>query len=192
MSSRVEKAPFAHLIAGAAAKKAEPEEDKKKASAESEEDTSDEDKKDEKDDKKDAKKAKSKSKKANADDGEDDGEDDANDEDMKRAGAQEERARCAAIFADPAAGRRPDVAASLAFETDLSASQAIKVLRTTAQGAPETPAPRAAIGARMQDVKNFTIGGDTPAGGEAPKPGTAAFLLAAGKMRRGEPLTQRG
>lgn len=56
-------------------------------------------------------------------------EDEKDDEKMKAA-ALKERARCAAIFASPAAARNVKMAAELAFNTDLSSAQAIAVLQT--------------------------------------------------------------
>ena len=70
--------------------------------------------------------------KAAADDDEDDDEDDDKKEmsgtGPRAAARRRERARCAAIFAHPAAGGNPALAASLAFETSLSRSAAIAVM----------------------------------------------------------------
>lgn len=45
-------------------------------------------------------------------------------------GRKAERQRCARIFGSPAAGRNPAAAAELAFNTNLTSSQAISVLKT--------------------------------------------------------------
>ena len=52
----------------------------------------------------------------------------------RKAGRMAERARCKAIFASPAAGARPDVAAQLAFTTGMSAPRAIGLLQSAAAG----------------------------------------------------------
>lgn len=56
--------------------------------------------------------------------------DEDEDDEKMRAGAVKERARCAAIFGSPAAARNVQMAAKLAFSTDLTAAQAIEVLQT--------------------------------------------------------------
>lgn len=94
-----------------------------------------------------------------------------------------EQARCRAIFATPAAGKRPDVAATLAFDTRMPAAQAVKVLEATANGQLATGDLRTAMAAAA-----------TPriAGGGAERPaGTdphslASQIVAAGRKRRGE------
>jgi hypothetical protein len=48
-----------------------------------------------------------------------------------RRGRLAERQRCARIFGSPAAGRNPAAAAELAFNTNLTSSAAISVLKTT-------------------------------------------------------------
>jgi hypothetical protein len=111
------------------------------------------------------------------------GDKDADDEsDKEKAARRNERARCAAIFASEAAAARPDVAAHLAFETDMSAKAAVKMLSTFAAG----PAPaRTSLASRMSTVKQVNTGT-----GRAAAPGgaaaVAALILAAGKKRRGE------
>jgi hypothetical protein len=111
-------------------KDASAEDDDPDASAEADDDKRDDDKKD----------GKAKGKKAEDDD----------DEKMA-AGAREERARCGAIFASPAAAANVGLAAELAFKTDLSAKQAIAVLEkapAASRGAsPQRSARNPALGA---------------------------------------------
>lgn len=63
-------------------------------------------------------------------------DDDDDEEEMRGKSAaararRRERARCAAIFASKGAGRNPVLACNLAFETDMTRSQAIAVLNKT-------------------------------------------------------------
>lgn len=115
--------------------------------------------------------------------GEADDDKEADDEsDKEKAARRNERARCAAIFASEAAASRPDMAAHLAFETDMTAKAAVKMLSTFAAGA--APA-RTSLASRMSTVKQVNTGT-----GRAAAPGgasaVAAQILAAGKKRRGE------
>jgi hypothetical protein len=151
-----------------------------------EQDTDEED-----DDDKKSKKAKAKRVKADEEDGEDDdeeGDDGSDGADMRKKSARtarlRERARCAAIFADAAAGKNPALAASLAFGTDLPRGQALNVLR--AGGLAVASAPRRpSLDERMAAVKIPAIGaGDvaTPAGAT----NLAAQIVAAGARARGK------
>ena len=152
------------------AKKAE-EEDKKEDDSDSSKKAEDETDKDEKDKK--AKKAKS----------EDDGEvDEENDKEKEKAARKSERARCRAIFASEAAGSRPDVAAHLAFDTDMTIDAAVALLKVTASG----QSARSGLSSRMSSVNLPSLGTDAagPAPGSAGS--VAAGILAAGKKRRGE------
>jgi hypothetical protein len=106
------------------------------------------------------------------------------DEDVRKAakaGRRFERARCKAIFAHPAAGVRPDMAAQLAFGTKLSAKQAISLLKESAnvrgghQHGPRAARPRVEL----------VDGAPAPTGSK----GMAARIVAAGKKRRGEKPT---
>ncbi len=64
-----------------------------------------------------------------------DEEDDEDEKDAKKKAARmRERARCSAIFASPAAGVRPDLAAHFAFATNLSRRDAVATLEVAAQG----------------------------------------------------------
>ncbi|TWA76440.1 hypothetical protein FBZ83_11991 [Azospirillum brasilense] len=92
---------------------------------------------------------------------------------------QDERARCAAIFADPAAAGRVAMAATLAFTTDLSAEQAVAVLKT----APAASAPAAPAGnpfaTAMGALGNPSVGTDTSGGdGDDPQALVAQILKA--------------
>ena len=135
-----------------------------------------------------AKKAKDKAKKAKEkadrknddaddndpdDDGDDDEDEDEGDDDGDReeasaaspayAARRRERARCAAIFADPAAALNPALAAQLAFGTSLPRSEAVAVLR--AGGIPAASGRRG-LADRMQAAGIPAVGPDG-----APQPG---------------------
>jgi hypothetical protein len=112
-------------------------------------------------------------------DGESDEEDDA--DESARAIRMRERGRCAAIFADPAAAKRPDMAAHVAFMTNMNRDQAITMLRAVAAGEPEPP-PAARV-SRMASAPNPDVGG----GGAPAKPGgdpDAAFAARAVELAR--------
>ena len=87
-------------------------------------------------------------------------EDDGDEADAKVAkGRRMERARCARIFGSKAAGIRPDMAASLAFGTSLSATAAIAQLEQAAAfGAPQ--GGRMSLDERMQGVQKHRLGPD--------------------------------
>ena len=117
------------------------------------------------------------------DDGEDDkekkgkkakrAEDDDDDEEMSGNSAsakarRRERARCAAIFASPAAGIRPDVAAHVAFNTNMSRGDAIAMLDSVSAGH-QAPS-RQGLGSRMADAA-------VPHVGSSPGPGAAQSNL---------------
>jgi hypothetical protein len=112
----------------------------------------------------------------------DDNTDDADDE-KEKAGAVEERARCAAIFACSAAATRPDVAAHLAFQTDMSSAAAIGMLNTFAAGG--APAKQS-LASRMANVRVPVVGASAAAAAANPAAAAAAAILAAGRKRRGE------
>ena len=137
------KFSFAHLLGlNKAAKASRAEEEEEEQNAEEEEEN-------EEGDDKSSKKGK-KAKKANEDDpdaeeddpdaeeddpdAEDDDDPDAEEDeedenkDVKK-GRKAERERCAAIFSSRHAAGRPDLAATLAFTTKLSAKEAIRVMR---------------------------------------------------------------
>lgn len=97
----------------------------------------------------------------------DEPEADDDDEDDKKEGKQAkriraaERARCAAIFASPAAAGNVALAAELAFGTGMPAAQAVALLEAAANGQ-----PRGGLGTRMAAVKKIQLGAD--AGSDRP------------------------
>jgi hypothetical protein len=106
-----------------------------------------------------------KSGKRAADDKDGDGDDEDEDDDKGEmngrsaasAARRRERARCAAIFAHPAAARNPALAADLAFETTMTRQEAIAVLRgqTRRSAATESRAdrnPRVGPGGRADNA----------------------------------------
>jgi hypothetical protein len=93
------------------------------------------------------KRMKSKAKAADEDDEDKNKSEDDDDEEMRGNSAcaharRRERARCAAIFASPAAGKNPVLAANLAFGTSMSRKEALTILEGT-------PAPAAALRPRQ-------------------------------------------
>lgn len=137
------------------------EKDEESKKAESEEDDEDE---------KDSKKSK-KAKKA---------EDDEDSGDAKKA-RKAERQRCAAIFASTSAGVRPDLAAHLAFNTDMTSGDAIAMLEVAAAGS-----QKSTLASRMSGVNIPNVGVET----EKPDPTSAKSqadkIIAAAKKARGE------
>ncbi|GAA4247511.1 hypothetical protein [Azospirillum formosense] len=95
---------------------------------------------------------------------------------------QDERARCAAIFADPAAAGRVAMAATLAFTTDLTAEQAVAVLKTApAASAPAASAPAGnPFAAAMGALGNPDVGADTSGGDGGDPQALVAQILKAG------------
>lgn len=186
---------FAHLL-GISAAKAEDDEMKQRAD-ESDEDYAkrmeDEDKKENEDDAK----AHDEDDDANADhdEGDDDGKeeagkakkaDESDDEDHKEKAARTaERARCAAIFASSAAAGRPDLAAHMAFNTDLPSADAIAMLSAVSAGAVAGVKVRS-LASRMAAVQAPNVGTDAAAPAANSPQGVAARIVAAGKKRRGE------
>ncbi len=161
---------FNHLLGRASASEDDNDDNKeksKKAKSRAEEDdkdkedAEDDDQDDNKDDdKKDGKKAKSRADDSDDDDDDADAEeedDDDDDKDKKKDAKKAERDRCAKIFASEYAAGRPALAASLAFNTSLSAKAAIAVL---AGAGVEAPAGRKSLDERMQQVKSVKIGPD--------------------------------
>jgi hypothetical protein len=183
---------FAHLLGLPAASASVPEDDEKKQRADESDDdyakrmeADDKDDDEEGDDKKGAKKAEGDDEKDEAK-AEDDKEEQPDDEDDKeKAARKSERARCAAIFASAAAGARPDMAAHLAFNTDMSVSAAVEMLSAISAGS--TAQPRG-LASRMAAVNTPNVGASAPAGKGAAggATGAAAMIIEAGKKRRGE------
>ena len=78
-----------------------------------------------------------------------------------KAARMRERARCAAIMRLAVAAKRPDVAAHLAFYTDLTRNQAATVLLAAAAGEPPIPPPvakRDGFSARMDRLRSPQLG----------------------------------
>jgi len=87
-----------------------------------------------------------------------DGDDDEADAKVAK-GRAIERKRCARIFGSKAAGIRPDMAASLAFGTSLSANAAIAQLEQAAAfGAPQ--GGRMSLDERMRSTRKHHVGQD--------------------------------
>ncbi|HBC0643264.1 TPA: hypothetical protein I8541_003335 [Serratia marcescens] len=116
---------------------------------------------DDDDDKEKGKKAKSR----RAEEDDEDAEEDEN-RDVKK-GRRAERKRCAAIFGSKHAASRPDMAAHLAFNTRMSAREAIDTLATVGTVAPQ-PQGRKSLDARMRESEQARLGpdGDKPATGK--------------------------
>lgn len=159
---------FAHLL-GLKKKASEEEDDdkeksKKAKSRRAEEERDDDrepDAEDDDDDKEKGKKAKSR----RAEEDDEDAEEDEN-RDVKK-GRRAERKRCAAIFGSKHAAGRPDMAAHLAFNTRMSAREAIETLATVGAVAPQ-PQGRKSLDARMRESEQARLGpdGDKPATGK--------------------------
>ncbi|CVA07099.1 hypothetical protein [Serratia marcescens] len=110
---------------------------------------------------------KAKSRRAEEDD--EDAEEDEN-RDVKK-GRRAERKRCAAIFGSKHAAGRPDMAAHLAFNTRMSAREAIDTLATVGAVAPQ-PQARKSLDARMRESEQARLGPD----GEKPATGKNALV----------------
>jgi hypothetical protein len=113
-------------------------------------------------------------------------DDDDTETDKEQAARVKERARCAAIFGAASAGTRPDVAAHLAFSTDMPAAEAIKMLNSFAGD----PAAARSLSSRMARVQTKNPGAGAAPGAASPAGNSAAAvaaqIIAAGKKRRGE------
>lgn len=138
---------------------AEDEDDDTKAEDDDPDAEDDDDQDDDKD--KSSKKGK-KAKSRRADDDDDDA--DAEENDDKEEGRRAERKRCAAIFGSKHAAGRPDMAAHLAFNTRMSAREAISTLALTGS-APVSR--RTSLDERMQQAQQVRLGPDArqPASG---------------------------
>jgi hypothetical protein len=145
----------------------------KSARAEDDEEREDEDEEDERPDGRKSKKAK-----ARAEDREERDEEDGDRESKAMArGASRERARCKAIFASEGAGVRPDMAAHFAFNTSMSADDAVATLNAFAAGAPKAES-RQTLSTRMQDVVTPNPGpADLPPPDMSTAQGTAAAMV---------------
>lgn len=185
---------FAHLLGISAS---EDDEEKKSRRAEEEEQEEHADEEDEDKDKepksKKSKKAEDESDDTSAE--EDDSSDDEEDEDQDdepekesaavKKGRKAENKRCAAIFASPHAARNVGLAAHLAFETRMSASQAINTMKMARQSAaPVSMGSR--LDQRMAAIKLPNIGQDAPSKGMSAADKMKAVYDKAHKHNRGE------
>ncbi|WP_176414606.1 hypothetical protein [Photorhabdus luminescens] len=117
-------------------------------------DAEDDDDQDDDKDKSSKKGKKAKSRRAEDDDDDADAEED---DDDKKEGRRAERKRCAAIFGSKYAAGRPDMAAHLAFNTRMSAREAISTL--AAMGSVSAPR-RVSLDERMQQSQQVRLGPD--------------------------------
>lgn len=138
------------------------------------------------DEKKDGKKGKRRAKADDEDADERCAEEDDDDDDIAaaaRAGRLAERARCKKIFSSEAAGVRPDVAAQLAFTTELTSAEAIGILNAAAiTGGGQASTSR--LHDRMQRVRVPDLA--EPPAAEKPtgaKAAAAAIVAAVAKAR---------
>jgi hypothetical protein len=197
--------PLARSAAGARAARAEDDnEDDDKALARDDGDDEDEARAADAEDSDRTRKAK-RSKKARAEDDDTNDEDDADNEDDARAadddtddeenkddakgkhGRHGERARCAQIFRCAGAGRRPDVAAHLAFDTGMRAADAVALLNAIASGDGARADRADTLRARMAGVSLPAIGSDGGTAEDRDGPQAAAsMILAAARRARGE------
>lgn len=127
-----------------------------------------------------------KAKKARADDKDGDSEDDEKEDGPSaRAGAMRERRRCAAIFGSRHAAGRPDLAAHLAFNTTMSAAEAIGTMKTLVGGEKAgARSARSTLADRMQAESVPNPGQGAGAAPTGPK-GLAAAMIAASKKAQG-------
>ncbi|WP_340611985.1 hypothetical protein [Xenorhabdus bharatensis] len=176
---------FAHLLGAKARATDEHDEEEKARKAKSrraeederDENAEDEDEKENADEQEDENKGKKgkKAKKAKSEDDDDDpdAEDDdpeADDNEDVKKGRRAERKRCAAIFGSQYAMNRPDMAAHLAFNTRMSASEAITTLK--AMGDIQPAAARVSLDSRMRTEQQVRLGPDA----QQPAKGSASAL----------------
>lgn len=199
---------FAHLL-GMASAKAEDDEDKKdddKAKRAEKDDDEDKQRADESDDDY-AKRMEEKDDDEKAEEGDDEkddkdeegdakgkkankakrAEDDSDDDGEEAKASAAERARCAKIIAHGVAHGCVRQAGVFAFDTNMSAAQAIKALEASA--ADSQSRPKAGLRDRMAGVRVPNVGADGGAG-QALDPNDpkakALAIVEAGKKRRGE------
>ncbi|AOV11318.1 hypothetical protein FMJ32_17770 [Klebsiella michiganensis] len=168
---------FAHLI-GLGVSASEEEDDKKSKKAKArraEEDERDDDAEDdERDDD-----AEEDERDDDAEDDDDDPdaseEDESDDDDDRKEGKVAksariaERKRCARIFSSKHAAANPSLAASLAFNTGMSAAAAINILASTVPTTQPQATGKRSLDQRMQESENVRIGldGGKPASGKS-------------------------
>lgn len=161
---------FAHLFGGPNAKAEDDEEEKKARRAEEDEDQEEQAEEDQDPPK--SKKAKKAEDEGDSPKDEDEGDPEADDDsddkgDVKKARAAENK-RCAAIFASSYAAKNTALAAHLAFETRVSASEAIHTMKL----AGSAPA-KSRLDQRMAALPAHQLGQDAPAKGA----GAAAMMI---------------
>lgn len=159
------------------------ETDRKGKSARAEDDEEREHKEEE--DERKSKRAKSK---ARAEDREREEEEDGDEREQKAMarGARQERARCKSIFACEGAGVRPDMAAHFAFNTTMSAEEAVGTLNAFAEGS--SRGGKQSLDRRMESVQTPNPGSaDLPPPDMSTAQGTAAAMVSVynGVMGRG-------
>lgn len=198
------KFTFAHLIGRKAKATEEDDEKTRKAKGRRAEDDDDEEnaendepESEDHDDEKEGRKAKkAKSKKAKDDDEDPDAEDDENaegddedaedDEDNKdvKKGRRAERKRCARIFGSKAAAARPDMAAHLAFNTNLSSSEAISTLKSMG-GVSAPQSNRRSLDARMREEEQVRLGQDAQVAPEGSAEAVAQRMMSLYNRHKG-------
>lgn len=190
--------PFAHFLGlpSASAASAEEDDERKQREDESDEDYAkrmeEKDKEEEQARKAEEEKEREAARKAEEGDDEADAEEDDKDdkETGKRAGRasgarQRERVRCAAIVAEGIKLGAVKQACAFAFDTSMSAAQAVNALQMTAQDRPATaavPSRRPSLDERMASARPNNPGASAPVA----EPSLAQQIIAAGKLRRGE------
>lgn len=98
-------------------------------------------------------------------------DDDSDDEGDESDDTKKERARCSEIFRSASAGKRPDMAGHLAFNTNMTVKQAVTALDVAAAGTDAAPTKQSNLARRMasQATSKVTPSGKTSATGTATK-----------------------
>lgn len=167
---------FAHLL-GLGASASEEDEDKKSKKAKARRAEEDERDDDAEDDERDDAEEDERDDDAEDDDDEPEAseDDDSDDDDDRKEGKAAkgariaERKRCARIFGSKHAAANPSLAASLAFNTGMSAAAAIDVLASTAPASQPQATRKRSLDQRMQESENIRLGqdGENKAGGKS-------------------------
>ncbi len=194
--------PFAHFLglpsasaaSPSAAARAEEDEDRKQREDESDDEYAkrmeEQDKKDEEARKAEQEEKDKEAKRAEETDDDAEADDKEDKEEGKRAGRakgarQRERVRCAAIVAEGMKRGMVKQACAFAFDTSMSASEAINALSfgQAEQAAASPSARKPSLDERMAHARPRNPGDSAPAAAE---PTMAERIIAAGKLRRGE------
>ncbi|MDC9598736.1 hypothetical protein [Xenorhabdus anantnagensis] len=152
------------------AKSRRAEEDEHEEDAEDDEDREDAEEQDDKKEGKKAKKAKSEDDDDNPDAEEDEDDENAEEDEDVKKGQRAERKRCAQIFGSKYAAGRPDMAAHLALNTGMSASEAISTLK--AMGSVQPAMTHVTLDSRMRAEQQVRLGPDA----QQPAKGSAAAM----------------